>query len=231
MVRWSSSCVISIHFHLFNKVLKASHACVSPWESPLCLVHRQDAHEMSGHLKKCRKCQENMVAVLQRFVVRWVLHRLPWWSVWHLWAWHWRVGKARAWHRLKSMFVTIFCLSSFFIWSKISAPRPHWIFSHAPKGPECRLCPALLFEGLFSRCDLKPASMEVSFRSREIPSPNPVSLPPCQDARKNTWFEPRVAGKHWYLPLALAYQRANLWSLKSETFGGLHHGVTPKGLN
>ena len=32
---------------------------------------------------------------------------------------------------------------------------PTWNLSHAsPKGPECRLCPALLFEGLFSRCDL-----------------------------------------------------------------------------
>ena len=205
MVQWSSSCVISIHFHLFNKVLKASHACVSRWESPLCLVHRQDAHEMSRH-------------------------RLPWWSVWDLWAW--KSWKGSSLTSLEIYVCHYSCLSSFFIWSKISAPRPHWNFSHAlPKGPECRLCPALLFEGLFSRCDLKPASMEVSFRSREIPSPNPVSLPPCQDARKNTWFEPRVAGKHWYLPLALAYQRANLWSLKSETFGGLHHGVTPKGLN
>lgn len=69
MCHFTSFQLISIYFIFATKLSKHDmHVCVSVWV-PWCLVHRQDAHEMSGHLKNARKCQENIIAVLQRFVM------------------------------------------------------------------------------------------------------------------------------------------------------------------
>ena len=236
---------ISINFNLFhlcNKIVKAWHACVyvrvSVWV-PLCLVHRQDAHEMSGHLKNARKCRENIIAVLHRFVVSYnvvsfccsqccperctdshdevsgicepgageELERPDLDIIWHL-----------------CLLLFLFILRM----SKINISlTPTWNLSHAsPKGPECRLCPALLFEGLFSRCDLSLVNGHSEVAVRSFSKSCESSVPRCQEEHV---IRTQSRGKTLVPPSGLTTQKGKPWV--PQKWNVLHLGVTPKGLN
>ena len=220
-----SSHFISINFNLFhlcNKIVKAWHACLCVGVSPLMPRSQARCPWDEWAPEKCKKMpRKHKKAVLQRLVIRykycffvlfpvlrWALHWLPWRSVRDLWAWRWgRVGKI-IWH-LCLLCCYYFCLS----WEcqKLKSIRltPTSKLSHAsPKGPECRLCPALLFEGLFSRCDLSSVNGHSEVAVRSFSKSCESSVPRCQEEHV---IRTQSRGKTLVPPSGLTTQEGKLF--------------------
>lgn len=239
---------ISINFNLFhlcNKIVKAWHACVyvrvSVWV-PLCLVHRQDAHEMSGHLKNARKCQENIISSAAQICYKFINFVSLCCSQCcpeHCTDSHDEVsgicepGAGEELERSLDIYVSyifIFCKS--FGCQKLEninniSLTPTSKLSHAsPKGPECRLCPALLFEGLFSRCDLSSVNGHSEVAVRSFSKSCESSVPRCQEEHV---IRTQSRGKTLVPPSGLTTQKGKPWV--PQKWNVLHLGVTPKGLN
>lgn len=235
---------ISINFNLFhlcNKIVKAWHACLCVGVSPLMPRSQARCPWDEWAPEKCKKmsrkhhssaakiCFEFINCFYLLFpVLRWALHWLPWWSVRDLWACRWgRVGKARAWHHLTSKLATFFCKSLGCQKLKNISLTPTWNLSHAsPKGPECRLCPALLFEGLFSRCDLSSVNGHSEVAVRSFSKSCESSVPRCQEEHV---IRTQSRGKTLVPPSGLTTQKGKPWV--PQKWNVLHHAVTPKGLN
>lgn len=86
---------------------------------------------------------------------------------------------------------------------------PTWNLSHAsPKGPECRLCPALLFEGLFSRCDLSSVNGHSEVAVRSFSKSCESSVPRCQEEHV---IRTQSRGKTLVPPSGLTTQEGKLF--------------------
>lgn len=125
------------------------------------------------------------------------------------------LARGKSWKdHLTSMFAYIFIFCKSFGCQKSKNIKnisltPTWNLFHAsPKGPECRLCPALLFEGLFSRCDLSSVNGHSKVAVRSFSKSCESSVPRCQEEHV---IRTQSRGKTLVPPSGLTTQEGKLF--------------------